>query len=162
MSGWVLYLMLDITTFPHSVLMLLLTNLLGYKGPIIVKPVLCLERNQWARALGGSRQELYCLVEVPPPLSSLYKNPESLVMSEEAGWTAGSMHLHHALGTSQVWAHALIHTLAERHRLQLHYWSSGGSFKPSRVEAYSGHGQGHVPLVQVYLGIILVIFLLSS
>ena len=58
---------------PPPVLMLLLTNRLGYKGPTIVKPVLCLEPSQWARALGGSRQELYYLVEVPPPLPSLYE-----------------------------------------------------------------------------------------
>ena len=154
--------MLDITIPPPPVLMLLLTNLLGYKGPPIVKPVLCLEPSQRARALGGSRQELYCLAEVPPPQPSLNKNPESPVMSGEAGWTAGSMHVHHALGTSQVWAHALIHALAERHRLQSHYWSSRSSFRPSGVRAYSGHGQGHVPLVQVYLSIILVIFPLSS
>ena len=82
--------MLDITIPPPPVLMLLLTNLLRYKGPPIVKPVLCLEPSQWLRALGGSRQELYCLVEVPPPQPSLYKNPESPVMSGEAGWTAGS------------------------------------------------------------------------
>ena len=143
--------MLDITTPPPPVLMLLLTNLLGYKGPTIVKPILCLELSQWTRALGGSRQELNCLVEVPPPLPSLYKNPESSVTSGEAGWTAGSMHLHHALGTSQVWAHTLIHTLAER-----------SSLRQFGVRAYSGHGQGHVPLVQVYLGILLVIFSLSS
>ena len=58
-------------------------------------------------ALDGSRQELYCLVEVP----SLYKGPEPPVTSGEAGWTAGSTHLHHTLGTSQVGAHTLIHTL---------------------------------------------------
>ena len=83
-------------------------------------------------------------------------------MTGEAGWTAGSTYLHHALGTSQVWARALIHTLAERHGLQSHYWSSGSSFRPSGIRAYQGHGQGHVPLVQVYLSIILVIFPLSS
>ena len=48
MSGGVLYLMLDITTLPPPVLVLFLINLLGYKGPIIVKPVLCLEPSQWA------------------------------------------------------------------------------------------------------------------
>ena len=40
------------------------------------------------------------------------KNPEPCVTPGEAGWTAGSTHLHHALGTSQVWAHALIYALA--------------------------------------------------
>ena len=104
--------MLDITTPPPPILMLLLTNLLGYKGPTIVKPVLCLESGQWARALDGFRQELYYLVEVPPLLLSPYKSPKPPVMLGEAGWTAGNMHLHHALGTSQVWAHALIHALA--------------------------------------------------
>ena len=81
------------------------------------------------------------------------------MMSGEAQWTAGSMHLHHTLGTSQGWAHALIHTLAERHTLQSHYWSSRRSFRPSGVWAYSGHGQGHAALGQVYSGTILVVFL---
>ena len=96
---------------PSSCTYVVFTNLLGYRDPTIVKPVLCLEPGQWAWALDGSRQELYCLVEVPPPLPSLYKSPELPVTSGEAGWTAGSMHLHHALGTSQVGAHALIHDL---------------------------------------------------
>ena len=104
--------MLDITTPPPPVLMLLLTNLLGYKGPTIVKPVLCLESGQWAWALDRFRQALYCLVEMPPLLPSPYKSPKPPVMSGEACWTVGSMHLHHTLGTSQVCAHALIHTLA--------------------------------------------------
>ena len=103
--------MLDITTPPPPVLMLLLANLLGYRGPTIVKPAFCLESGLWLWALDGSRQELYYLVEVPPPLPSPYKSPEPPVMSGEAGWTAGSTYLHYALGTSQVWAHTLIHTL---------------------------------------------------
>ena len=102
MSGGVPYLMLDITTPPPPVLMLVLTNLLGYRGPTIVKPVLCLESGPWAWALDDSRQELCCLVGVPPPLPSLYKNLEPPVMSGEASWTAEGMHPHHALGTSQV------------------------------------------------------------
>ena len=48
MSGRVLYLMLDITTPPPPVLVLSLTNLLGYRGPAIVKPALCLESGPWA------------------------------------------------------------------------------------------------------------------
>ena len=151
--------MLDITTPPHPVLVLVLVNLLGYRGPTIVKPVLCLEPSQWVWALDGSRQGPYYLVEVPPLLPSLYKSLEPPVMSGEAGWTAGSMHLHHALGTSQVWAHTLIHTLAERRRLQLCYWSFRSSSRPSRVWAYSGCGQGHTPLVQVYSGTMMVVFL---
>ena len=158
MFRWVPYWMLDITTPPHPVLVLLLANLLGYRGPTIVKPVLCLETGQWAWALDGSRQELHCLVEVLPLLPSLYKNPEPPVISGEADWTAGSRHLHHALGTSQVWAHALIHALAEGHLLQSHYWSTRSSFRPSGVQTYLGHGQGHVPLVQVYSSTMLVIF----
>ena len=86
---------------PHPVLVLLLVNLLRYRGPTIVKPVLCLEPGQWAWTLNGSRQELYCVVEVPPHLPNPYKSPEPPVMSEEPGWTAGSTHLHHALGASQ-------------------------------------------------------------
>ena len=103
--------MLDITTPPHPVPVLLLVNLLGYRGLTIVKPFPCLELNPWAWALGGSGQGLYCLVEVPPLLPSLYKSPEPCVTLGEAGWTAGSTHLHHTLGTSQVWAHTLRHTL---------------------------------------------------
>ena len=97
--------MLDITTPPHPVPVLLLANLLGYRGPTIVKPVLCLGPSPFAWVLGGSGQGLYCLVQVPPLLSSLYKSPEPCVMLEEAGWTAVSMHLCHALATSQVGAH---------------------------------------------------------
>ena len=142
MSGWVLYLMLDITTHPHPVRVLLLVNLLGHRSPTIAKPVLCLEPSQWAWALDGSRLGLYCLVEVSPLLPSPYKKPEPPVMSGEAGWTARSMHLHYVLGTSQVWAHTLIHALTERYRLQLHYWRSRNSFRSSGVWAYSGHGWG--------------------
>ena len=103
--------MLDITTPPHPVPVLLLVNLLGYRGPNIVKPVLCLEPSPWDWALGGSGQGLYCLVEVPPLLPSLYKNSEPRVTPGEAGWTAGSTHLQHALGTSQVGSHALTHAI---------------------------------------------------
>ena len=111
--------MLDITTPPPPVLMLFLTNLLGYRGPTIVKPGLCLELGQWAWTMDGSRQELYCLVEMSPPLPSLYKNPEPPVTSREVGWTAGSTHLHHALGTSQVWADTLIHALTGKVRIPI-------------------------------------------
>ena len=102
-----LNLILDITTPPHPETLLLLADLLGCRGPNIIKPVLCLEPSPWAWVLGGSGQGLYCLMEVPPLLLSLYKSSEPFVMSGEVGWTAGSMHLCHALGTSQVWAHAL-------------------------------------------------------
>ena len=127
---------------PSPCIYVALTNLLGYRCPTIVKLAFCLEPSQWACSLDDSRQELYCLVEVPLLLPSPYKSPDHPVMSGEAGWTAGSMHLHNTLGTSQVWAHALIliHALAERHRLQSHYWSSRSSFRPSGVWAYSGHG----------------------
>ena len=84
---------------PHSVLVLLLVNLLGNRGPTRGKHVFCLEPSQWVWALNGSTYELYYLVEVPPLLPSPYKSPDPPVMSGEVGWTAGSMHLHHALGT---------------------------------------------------------------
>ena len=90
MSGRVPYLMLDITIPPHSVTVLLSVNLLGYMGPTIVKPVLSLELSPWAWALGGSGQGLYCLVEVPLLLPSLYKSPEPCLMPGEAGCTARS------------------------------------------------------------------------
>ena len=54
---------------------------------------------------------LYCLVEVPPLLPIIYKSPEPCVTSGEADWAAGSMHLHCALTTSQVWTHALTYAL---------------------------------------------------
>ena len=92
--------MLDIPTPPPLVLMLLLTNLLGNRGPTIVKRVFCLGSGQEAWALEDFRQGLHCLVEVPTLLPSPYKSPEPPVTSGEVGWTAGSMHLHHALGTS--------------------------------------------------------------
>ena len=76
-------------------------------GPTIVKPVLSLELSPWTWALGSSGKGLYCLVEVSLLLPSLYKSPESCVMPGEAGCTTRIMHLHHALGTSQVWAHIL-------------------------------------------------------
>ena len=101
-SGSVCYLTLNITTLPHPLLVLILGNLLGYRGPTIVKPVLCLEPSQWVWAMSDSREGLYCLVDVPSLLPSSYKSPDSPVTSGEAGWTAGSTHLHHALGTSQV------------------------------------------------------------
>ena len=123
--------MLYITTTPPPVLTLLLTNLPGYRGPTIVKPVLCLESDQWAWAVEDFRQRLHCLVEVPPLLPSPYKSSESHVTSGEAGCASESTHLHHALGTSQVWAHALIHTLLscfpccnqeKSHHVKRPYW----------------------------------------
>ena len=49
--------MLEITTPPHPVLFLV--NLLGYRGPTIVKPVPCLEPSPLAWTPGGSGQGLY-------------------------------------------------------------------------------------------------------
>ena len=66
MSGCVPYLMRDITTPLQPVTLIFLYNLLGYTGQTIVKPVLCLELDPRARALGCSEKRLYCLVEVPP------------------------------------------------------------------------------------------------
>ena len=66
-SGCVPYLVLGITIPIHPVLVLLLINLLGYKGPTIVKPVLYLELGPRA----GSKQGLLCLVEVPLPTQLL-------------------------------------------------------------------------------------------
>ena len=104
MSGWVLYLMLDITTPPLPVCLLLLDNLLGYRGPTTVKPALCLDPTLWVWALAGSSQEQYGLVEVSPSCSVPINSPEPSVTSGEAGWTVTGAHLHHALGTSQVQA----------------------------------------------------------
>ena len=146
MSGWALYLMLDITTAPHCTYVAF-NQSAWIQGPTIAKPVPCLEPSQWTWALDGSRQDLYCLVELPALLLSPYKSPKPPVISGEAGWTVGSTHLHHAFVTSKVWAHTLIHALAKRHRLQSHYWSSRSPFRPSGVWAYSGCGQGHAPLV---------------
>ena len=97
MYGWVLYLMLDITTC-----LLLLDNLHGYRGPTTVKLAHCLHPTLGAWALGGSSQGLHCLVEVSPTCPAPINSPESSMMSGEAGWTVRGAHLHHALGTSQV------------------------------------------------------------
>ena len=84
---------------PLPVCLLLLDNLLGYRGPTTVKPALCLDPMPKAWALGG--QELYCLVEVSPSSPSPINSPESSVMLGEASWTVRGAHLHHTLGTSQ-------------------------------------------------------------
>ena len=52
MSGCVPHLIQDITPPPQPVTLLFLYNLLGYMGPTIVKPVLCLELDPWVKALG--------------------------------------------------------------------------------------------------------------
>ena len=96
---------------PSSGTCVAVANLLGYRGPTIVKRVLCPEPSPGAGALGGSGQGLCCLVEVPPLLANLYKSLKPCVTSGEAHWRAGSMYLHYALGTSQVWAHALTYAL---------------------------------------------------
>ena len=63
---------------PYPVPVLLLANLLGYRGPTIAKDVLCLEPSLWAWALGGSGQGLYCLVEVPPLTVPWAKTPTAV------------------------------------------------------------------------------------
>ena len=100
MSGWVLYIVLDITTPPLPVSLLLLGNLLRYRGPTTVKLALCLDPTPWAWALGCSSQGLYGLVEVSPSCPSPINSAEPHMTSEEAGWTVRGAHLHHALGTS--------------------------------------------------------------
>ena len=57
-------------------------------------------------ALGGSSEGLCCLVEVSPSCPAPINSPESGVTSGQAGWTVMGAHLHHALGTSQVWAYS--------------------------------------------------------
>ena len=96
--------MLDINTHPLPVCLLLLDNLLGYRGPTTVKPALCLDSIPGPGTLGGASQGLFCLVEVSPSCPAAINSPESIVTSEEAGWTVSGTHLHHALGISQVWA----------------------------------------------------------
>ena len=49
MSESVQYLMQDITTPPQSVCLLSLHNLLGNMGPTIVKAILYLDMDLWAR-----------------------------------------------------------------------------------------------------------------
>ena len=87
---------------PPPVCLLLLDNLLGYRGLTTIKPALCLDPTLGAWALGGSSQGLHGLVEVSPSCPALINSPESSVMSGEAGWIVRGAHLHHALGTSQV------------------------------------------------------------
>ena len=80
MSGWVLYLMLDIITPPLPVCLLLLDNLLGYRGPTTVKPDLCLNPTLRPRPWVAPARDYIAWL----------------------GWTVRGAHLHHALGTSQV------------------------------------------------------------
>ena len=96
--------MLDITTPPLLVCLLLLDNLLRYRGPTTVKPALSLDSTLGVWALGGSSQGLHCLVEVSPSCPAHINSPKFCVTSGEAGWTVRGAHLHHALGTSQVGA----------------------------------------------------------
>ena len=87
--------------YTPSLCLLLLDNLLGYRGPTTVKPVLCLDPTLGTR-VGGSSQGLCCLVEVSPSCPAPINNSESGVMSGEVGWAVRGAHLHHALGTSQI------------------------------------------------------------
>ena len=89
---------------PLPVCLLLLDNLLGYRGPTTVKPAMCLDPTLGAWALGGSSQGLHCLVGVSPYCLAPINSPESSMTSGEAGWSVKGAHLHHALGTSQVQA----------------------------------------------------------
>ena len=104
MSGWVLYLMLDITTLPLPVSLLLLHNLLGYRGPTTVKPALCLDSTPEAWGPGWSQPGTTLIGGGIPLMPSPINSPEPSMMSGEAGWTVRGTHLHHTLGTSQVWA----------------------------------------------------------
>ena len=76
MSGGVLYLMLDITTPPLPVYLLLLDNQLGYWDPTAIKLALCLDPTLRAWVLGGSSQGLHCLVKVSPSCSTPINSPE--------------------------------------------------------------------------------------
>ena len=68
--------MLDITTPPLPVSLLLLDNMLGYRGPTTVKLALCLHPTLWVWALGGSSQGLYGLVEVFPSYPAPINSPK--------------------------------------------------------------------------------------
>ena len=104
MSGWVLYLMLDITKPPLPVFLLLLDNLLGYRGPTTAKPALCLDPTLGAWGPGWLQPGTMLLGRGIPSCPTPINSPESSVTSGEAGWTVRGAHLYHALGTSQVLA----------------------------------------------------------
>ena len=94
--------MLHITTLPFPVCLLLLGNLLGYRGPTTVEHALCLDSTlgTWGRTLGQPGTILLGggIPLLPTPLN----NFEPHVMSGDAGWTVRGTHLHHALETSHV------------------------------------------------------------
>ena len=96
---------------PHPVTLLFLTNLFGYRGPTIVKPAPSVELSPWVRALGWLWKGTILSGGGAHSCPASIKSWVLCVMSGEADWTAGSTHLHHALGTSEAWVHTLPHAL---------------------------------------------------
>ena len=104
MSGWVLHLMLDITTPPllYVCCFWIICLDTGVQPQLDLPCVWILPLGPGV--LGGASQGLYCLVEVSPFCPAPINSPEPSMMLGEAGWTVRGTPLHHALGTSQVWA----------------------------------------------------------
>ena len=112
MSGWVPYWMLDITTPPHPVLVLLLANLLGYRGPTIVKCSLSRAKHM-GLGPGEALEGTTASGGGAPSLAKPLKKPWALCKVRRGRLDSKEyiLHLCHALGTSHIWAHTLIHTL---------------------------------------------------
>ena len=87
---------------PLPVCLLLLDNLLGYRGPNTVNQpcvwILPLGPGPWV----APARDYIAWWRYSPSCSAPINSPESSVTSGEAGWTVRGAHLHHALGTSQV------------------------------------------------------------
>ena len=141
--------MLDITTPPVPVCLLLLDNLLGYRSPTPVKPALCLDSTLRAWALGGSSQGLHCLVGVSLSCPAPINRPESCMMSGEAGWTV-RVHTTPCIRNFSGMGFRPRPMPPERPGLQLHFWSSRSSFRPYAAQASPGWGPGPEPTAYHY------------
>ena len=135
----------DITTPPQPVTLLFLHNQLGYMGPTIIKPVLCLELDPWARALGQLCIETTLPGGGAPSCPSPWSDISRGRLDSRVYTSTPCIRNFSGKGSCPT------QCPPEGCRLQLPYWSSRSSFRPSRVQAYSGHEQGQAPSIQVYL-----------
>ena len=142
MSGYVLYLMLDITTPPilYACCFWVICLDTGVQPQLNLPCVWILPMGPGA--LGGASQGLCCLMEVSPSCPATINSPASGVMSGEAGRTVRGTRLYHALGTSQVQVSSPDLRPGQRPGLWSHFWSSRSSFRPSRAQSSQGSRPG--------------------
>ena len=120
--------------FMQDIKLLLVSYPLRNMGSIMVKPMpYTWIHEQGLVGLCGSG--LFCVVEVFLPSSASIKPGVPVVMSEKADWSVESTHLHHALGTSQVWTTPCFTPFREVYAHQEN-WGSGNSFRPSRATPF--------------------------